>query len=68
MVREEVEVDVQRITIPIDPSLCTDVPPRSGKIGRGNVVSRFFLREGGRLYTGYFDPGQDFSGMKTRLR
>ena len=29
-------------------SLCTDVPTPSGKIGRG-----FFLREGGRLYTGY---------------
>ena len=29
-------------------SLCTDVPPPSGKI-----LSRFFLREGGRLYTGY---------------
>ena len=35
-------------------SLCTDVPPPSEKIGRReSLFSRFFLREGGRLYTGY---------------
>ena len=33
-------------------SLCTDVPPPSAKIGR-SLFSRFFLRKGGRLYTGY---------------
>ena len=43
-------------------SLCTDVPPTSEKIGRRDVCEsptiivfpfpRFFLREGGRLYTG----------------
>ena len=33
-------------------SLCTDVPSPSGKIGRRDLLSRFFLREGGCLYTG----------------
>ena len=35
-------------TSPLNTSLCTDVPPPSEKIGRRD----FFLREGGRLYTG----------------
>ena len=35
-------------TSPLNTSLCTDVPPPSEKIERRD----FFLREGGRLYTG----------------
>ena len=35
-------------TSPLNTSLCTNVPPPSEKIGRKD----FFLREGGRLYTG----------------
>ena len=39
----------------LKPSLCTDVPPPSEKIGRRDVVSSpdFFSEGGGRLYTGY---------------
>ena len=33
-------------------SLCTDVPPPSKKNPEKSLSSRFFLREGGRLYTG----------------
>ena len=51
----------------VNPSLCKDVPPPSEKIGETGtrllsaihrrLFSRIFLREGGRLYTGYVNPG-----------
>ena len=52
----------------VNPSLCTDVPPSLRKRGNGETGTRlssaihvsspnFFLREGGRLYTGYVNPG-----------
>ena len=48
------KTELARDPISVKPSLislCTDVPPPSEKIGRR--VSRFFPKEGGRLYTGY---------------
>ena len=36
----------------VETSLCTDVPPPSGKIGRGDSRLPIFPEEGGRLYTG----------------
>ena len=51
----------------VNPSLCTDVPPPSEKSGKREHDYRrrftdvsspdFLLGRGGRLYTGYVNPG-----------